>query len=104
MSPPPGHLYLAHAFGARYQLPIPLLAFVLGGAAVVAISFAVVLPSGVRASTRPAEPDRTDIRSVPVTAGLPGVAILAVLCWTGIAGSQQTSETSYRRCSGSTSG
>ncbi|MDT4917082.1 MAG: hypothetical protein QOH89_1782, partial [Pseudonocardiales bacterium] len=27
---------LAHAFGERYELPIPLLAFVLGGAAVVA--------------------------------------------------------------------
>ncbi len=40
--------YLAHAFGERYDLPIPLILFVLGGAAVVVLSFLLVLPRGVR--------------------------------------------------------
>ena len=34
-------LILAHAFGARYDLPIPLWLFVLGGAVVVVLSFLV---------------------------------------------------------------
>jgi len=34
---------LAHAFGKRYELPIPLILFVLGGAAVVIVSFLLVM-------------------------------------------------------------
>ena len=37
---------LAHAFGPRYDLPIPLYLFVLGGALVVIASFLLVLPHG----------------------------------------------------------
>ena len=39
-------MILAHAFGARYDLPIPLLLFVLGGALVVIFSFLLVLRRG----------------------------------------------------------
>ena len=43
-------MFLAHAFGVRYDLPIPLLLFVIGGAAVVVPSFVLVLPRAVRAA------------------------------------------------------
>ena len=42
---------LAHAFGQRYTLPLPLLLFVLGGAVVVGASFLIVLPRAVPAAT-----------------------------------------------------
>ncbi|MDQ1496146.1 MAG: hypothetical protein QOG69_2629, partial [Actinomycetota bacterium] len=35
-------MILAHAFGARYDLPIPLALFVIGGGVVVLISFMLV--------------------------------------------------------------
>jgi hypothetical protein len=34
---------LAHAFGQRYDLPIPLTLFVVGGALVVVLSFLLVI-------------------------------------------------------------
>src|SRR3954453_13762270 len=37
---------LAHAFGQRYDLPIPLWLFVLGGALVVIASFLLIVPRG----------------------------------------------------------
>lgn len=82
----------AHAFGARYELPIPLIAFVLGGAAVVAASFAVVLPTRVRPSADAAAPDITPVRRVRHPAGLAGLVILGLLCWAGLAGSQEVPE------------
>ncbi|HVI38191.1 MAG TPA: hypothetical protein VM684_18280, partial [Gaiellales bacterium] len=82
---------LAHAFGARYELPIPLVAFVLGGAAVVAASFALVVRREVRPRPDDAT-DRTAVRSVPGTAGVPGVIILGLLCWAGLAGAQEVAE------------
>jgi hypothetical protein len=91
MTPPPGHRYLAHAFGVRYELPIPLLVFVLGGAAVVAVSFLIVLPTRVSPAPQPAA-DGTAVRHVPATAGVPGLVILGLLCWAGLAGSQEVPE------------
>jgi hypothetical protein len=91
MTPPPGHRYLAHAFGVRYELPIPLLVFVLGGAAVVAVSFLIVLPTRVSPAPQPVA-DRTAVRHVPATAGVPALVILALLCWAGLAGSQEIPE------------
>src|SRR3954447_2718357 len=82
---------LAHAFGARYELPIPLVAFVLGGAAVVAASFALVVRREVRPRPDDAT-DRTAVRSVPGTAGVPGLIILGLLCWAGLAGAQEVAE------------
>jgi hypothetical protein len=42
---------LGHAFGKRYDLPVPLWLFVLGGAAVVFLSFLLVLPRAVTPAT-----------------------------------------------------
>ena len=82
---------LAHAFGERYELPIPVLAYTLGGGAVVAASFALIVRTKVR--DRPVDAtDRTWVRRVPSTAGIPGVIILGLLCWAGLAGSQEIPE------------
>lgn len=45
-----GPVFLAHAFGQRYELPLPLMYFVFDGAAVVLLSFLVVLPREAAAS------------------------------------------------------
>lgn len=83
---------LAHAFGERYELPIPLVAYVLGGAAVVAASFALVVRTEV-VRDRPLDAtDRTSVRTVPPTAGIPGVILLGLICWAGLAGVQEVSE------------
>lgn len=84
-------MYLAHAFGVRYELPIPLVAFVLGGAAVVAASFLVVLPSSVRPDTRTGS-DQPNVRRVPILGGIVGVVITGLLCWAGFAGDQEIPE------------
>jgi hypothetical protein len=82
---------LAHAFGERYELPIPILAYTLGGGAVVAASFLLIVRTQVR--ERPVDAtDRTWVRRVPVTAGIPGVIIVGLLCWAGLAGSQEIPE------------
>jgi hypothetical protein len=85
-------LILAHAFGERYDLPIPLILFVLGGGLVVLLSFALVL--------RRATTDDTDVVGYdgerPAAPGyLGGVVALLVtagLVYAGLAGSQVLSD------------
>ncbi|MBJ7595196.1 MAG: hypothetical protein JF886_10110 [Candidatus Dormibacteraeota bacterium] len=79
---------MAHAFGKRYDLPVPLWLFVIGGAAVVFVSFLVVLPRAVApASAGEARfSDRIRLRRpAPVrwiVAGL--IAVALMLCgWFG---------------------
>ena len=85
-------LPFTHAFGERYELPLPLWLFVVGGAAVVLLSVLLVLRRG----TAPlAVVDAPDV--VPAGGGHPVAGALAVLVtlaigWTGVAGSQETSE------------
>lgn len=61
----------AHAFGTRYELPIPLIAFVLGGAAVVAVSFAVLQRRPPAPSPAPSSPPRRADHGI--THGIPAV-------------------------------
>ncbi|MDX6257196.1 MAG: hypothetical protein QOJ11_3530 [Frankiales bacterium] len=88
-------LILAHAFGARYDLPIPLKLFVLGGAVVVVLSFLVAERRSVdTARTEPTEDSafvRPLSRSGVVGAGV-GLLVLAFLIIVGITGSQVISE------------
>jgi hypothetical protein len=84
----------AHAFGQRYELPIPLALFVLGGAAVVVASFLLVLSRRVPSATsRPADMDGDNGRSGlrPVSAVL-SVAVLVFLLWCGWTGSQEVGD------------
>ena len=85
---------VAHAFGKRYDLPVPLWLFVFGGAFVVFLSFLLVLPRPVAHATaadsglhdetslRPRAPVRWTIAAL-FTAGL----IVA-----GLVGSQEVAE------------
>ena len=82
---------LAHAFGERVELPIPVIAFVLGGALVVAASFAIVLPTKVAVIAQ-GPPDTTQVRRVTHLAGIVGLVVVAALCWAGIAGTQELPE------------
>jgi hypothetical protein len=81
---------LAHAFGKRYELPVPLSLFVAGGAVVVVASFAVVLPRAVAPvdGTLLAYPPR---RPRPLAVGL-GAVVTAALVLCGLVGSQEVAE------------
>lgn len=85
---------LAHAFGARYELPIPLYLFVIGGGLVVVASFLLVIRASTGTHERP--PADTDdgahLSRVRPIAGFVSIAWLAFLCWCGFAGSQEVSE------------
>ena len=82
----------AHAFGERYELPLPLWLFVVGGAAVVLLSFLLVLrrTTAPLPSEAPADVVPTG-RAHPVAGALAVLVTLAVAV-TGITGSQETSE------------
>jgi hypothetical protein len=85
---------LAHAFGKRYDLPIPLYLFVIGGALVVIVSFLIVLPRG-GAEAHPADegvPDGAHIRGLHPVWGALSTLWLAFICWGGLAGSQVVAE------------
>ena len=83
---------LTHAFGKRYELPIPLWLFVSGGAAVVLVSFLLVLGRGGRAV-----PDEGEQDVVPEGGGRPwvgaiGLLLTAAVAWCGLTGLQETAE------------
>jgi hypothetical protein len=91
----PGEIVLAHAFGPRYELPLPLYLFVVGGALVVVLSFVLVLrrdrPAAAPDSAEP-PPD-----TVPPTAFrlLPGglsILVTLLVAVVGFTGTQETSD------------
>ena len=85
---------LAHAFGQRYDLPIPLYLFVGGGALVVIVSFLLVLGRGTVGGESPSRdvPDGAHLHGLHPIAGTLAVLWLAFLCWCGIAGNQEVAE------------
>lgn len=83
---------LAHAFGARYDLPLPLLLFVLGGGLVVAVSFLLLARRPVGAAPPEVATDRAalpPLRPVPTALSLLSLALLAAI---GLHGSQVVAE------------
>src|SRR4051794_2194692 len=86
-------MVLAHAFGERYDLPIPLLLFVLGGALVVIFSFLLVLRRGDDARLYDeTAPDLPGPAGTSRVLGVVSVAVLAALVWVGVSGTQDVSE------------
>jgi hypothetical protein len=85
---------LAHAFGARYELPIPLVAFVVGGALVVLVSFVIVFNRQVATTARDFDlvPDGAYVRPLHPVWGAVSLAVLAFLCFCGFYGSQEVPE------------
>lgn len=98
---------LAHAFGQRYDLPIPLWLFVLGGALVVVASFVLIVPRGAaaavagardEAAAAPAEEtsdgsrDGAWIRALHPVWGALSVVWLAFMIWCGLIGSAEVAE------------
>jgi len=83
--------YLAHAFGERYDLPIPLVLFVLGGALVVVVSFLLVLRHDAPPTTEYAEDGAVPLRPGPAWAVLSFVVLLLLVA-IGLVGTQEVSE------------
>ena len=85
---------VAHAFGTRYDLPVPLWLFVLGGAAVVFVSFLVVLPTAVRPPTATGPPlrDRVTLRPAAPVRGVIAWLLIVALAVVGWIGSQAVAE------------
>jgi hypothetical protein len=82
---------LAHSFGERYDLPIPLALFVIGGALVVVLSFLLVLRRD--AAPGPATPAPDEPARGPTNRVLGWLSVLgtAALVWEGFRGSQDIS-------------
>jgi hypothetical protein len=84
-------LILAHAFGERYDLPIPLILFVLGGGLVVLASFALVLRrDSSYDEVLGYDGDRPAARGH--LGGLVSLVVTAGLVYAGLAGSQELSD------------
>jgi hypothetical protein len=85
---------IAHAFGKRYDLPVPLWLFVFGGAAVVFLSFLLVLPRAVAPAT-PGEARLSDVTPLrePARVRWAIAALIAIgLMVCGWIGSQSVAE------------
>jgi hypothetical protein len=85
---------VAHAFGQRYELPIPLFLFVLGGAGIVLLSFLLVLQKKVKKASKSATnqvetPYLAPISKYGTTAGF---IILTFIVWAGLTGNQEIAE------------
>lgn len=83
---------LTHAFGERYELPIPLWLFVTGGAAVVVVSFLLVL--GRAGSTGPPQHEQDAVPAGHFSAiwSTLGLLITAAVAFCGLSGLQETAE------------
>ena len=85
-------LPFGHAFGQRYELPIPLLLFVLGGAGIVLLSFLIVLQRNVKAVPTQEYSDTTHLPQFSRPwAGISLIGLL-MLVITGLYGSQEVAE------------
>ena len=83
---------IAHAFGQRFDSPVPLALFVLGGAVVVLLSFALVYRRAVADGPQEAGEDVVvPPRAGRIASGRPSL-VLALLVLAGLLGSQEVPE------------
>jgi hypothetical protein len=85
-------LILAHAFGQRYDLPIPLRIFISGGAVIVVLSFLLIAPRPVSAERSAPADSEISGRAPHPAGGLLGTIVLGLLIACGIVGSQTVAE------------
>ena len=83
---------LAHAFGKRYELPIPLWLFVIGGGAVVLVSFLFVMRREVLVRNDHATEATGRVTTTSRLAGLIVFLLFAYLLYAGWFGSQEIAE------------
>lgn len=83
-------MLFAHAFGQRYELPIPLALFVLGGAGIVFVSFLLILPRKVD-DYKESQKETRAILDVSWW-GLVSTILLVLLIVGGFIGSQEVPE------------
>jgi hypothetical protein len=83
---------VAHAFGQRYDSPVPVVLFVLGGAFVVLLSFVVVYRRAVADDPEAAPEDVVVPPRAGRMASAASVLVLALLVLAGVLGSQEVSE------------
>jgi hypothetical protein len=86
-------MFRTHAFGARYDLPIPLALFVVGGVAVVALSFLLVRSRAVQSEdASSALPDRGPSPALMGPVAVLSLALLLLLALGGLLGSNEVAE------------
>ena len=86
-------MFPTHAFGARYDLPIPLLLFVVGGVAVVLLSFLLVRPRAVRIDDANTQfPDLVPDAALNGPAAAVSLTALLLFALCGMLGSNEVAE------------
>jgi hypothetical protein len=87
-----GVSFFAHAFGQRYELPIPLYLFILGGAGAVFLSFLLVVRGKVDEEPKKTDADKPCIAKFRLGWAASSFIILAGLITAGLSGSQEVAE------------
>ena len=85
-------IVLAHTFGERYELPIPLYLFVIAGVAVVGLSFVLVLRRGGTPLPAVAAADTVPPADLNPVAALVSVVVLLGVAVIGLTGTQEVSD------------
>ena len=85
-------IVLAHTFGERYELPIPLYLFVISGVAVVLLSFLLVLRRDTSVLPAVDAADTVPPADLNPVAALVSVALLAAVAVIGLTGTQEVSD------------
>lgn len=85
-------IVLAHTFGERYELPIPLYLFVIAGVAVVALSFVLVLRRGGTPPPAVVAADTVPPSDLNPVAALVSVVLLLGVAVIGLTGTQEVSD------------
>jgi hypothetical protein len=84
-------LFTAHAFGVRYELPLPLWLYVLGGAGIVLVTAAFILPKPVERTSAGA-PDTSALPKLRWAPFILSYGLFFALVSAGMLGSQEVAE------------
>ena len=85
-------IVLAHVYGERFELPIPLYLFVIGGASVVVLSFLLVLRRGGEVPPAVEAPDTVPSRDLNPVAAVVSLVVFAAIAFIGLAATQDIAD------------